>query len=102
MRKHRQYDMTILFVTHDIDESVYLSDRVLVLSPSPARVVTIKDVLLPRPRDQIETRASNEFVQLRSEVAKLIRSRAEPPPADQGLAEGPAASTPGFKERASS
>jgi NitT/TauT family transport system ATP-binding protein len=73
-----RFGMTILFVTHDIDESVYLSDRVLILSPSPGRVVRMVDVLLPRPRDQIETRASGQFVQLRSEVARLIRSRAEP------------------------
>jgi NitT/TauT family transport system ATP-binding protein len=79
LRVWDRYDMTILFVTHDIDESVYLSDRVLVLSPSPARVVTIKDVALPRPRDQIETRASEEFVRLRSEVAVMIRARATPP-----------------------
>ena len=76
-----RFDMTILFVTHDIDESVYLSDRVLVLSPSPARVVTMLEVDLQRPRDQIDTRASEDFVRLRSEVARLIRSRATPAPA---------------------
>jgi NitT/TauT family transport system ATP-binding protein len=80
-----EYDMTVLFVTHDIDESVYLSDRVLVLSPSPARVVTMMDVVLSRPRDQIETRASDEFVRLRSEVAKLIRSRAQPSSTDETI-----------------
>jgi NitT/TauT family transport system ATP-binding protein len=78
LRVWEQYEMTILFVTHDIDESVYLSDRVLVLSPSPARVVTVIPVTLPRPRDQIETKASVEFVHLRSDVARLIRSPRRP------------------------
>ena len=49
----RQYDMTILFVTHDIDESVYLSDRIVVLTPSPTRVQEVLDVPLPQPRDQV-------------------------------------------------
>jgi NitT/TauT family transport system ATP-binding protein len=97
LRVWDQYDMTILFVTHDIDESVYLSDRVLVLSPSPARVVTMTDVPLPRPRDQIETRASAAFVHIRSEVAKLIRSRAAPSPTDEGTEDGPIAQAPGFR-----
>lgn len=78
LRVWDEFDMTILFVTHDIDESIYLSDRVLVLSPSPARVVTMMDVALSRPRDQIESRASDEFVQMRSEVARLIRARGAP------------------------
>lgn len=64
---------TILFVTHDIDESVYLADRVLVLSASPAKVVADIKVDIPRPRDQVETKASPEFVELRAEVARLIR-----------------------------
>ena len=41
---------TVLFVTHDVEEALYLSDRVVVLSPRPARVLTTLDVDLPRPR----------------------------------------------------
>jgi NitT/TauT family transport system ATP-binding protein len=63
---------TVLFVTHDIDESVYLSGRVIVLSQPPAVVAAEIPIELPRPRDQIETRASAEFVQQRAEVARLI------------------------------
>jgi NitT/TauT family transport system ATP-binding protein len=65
---------TVLFVTHDIDESVYLADRVIVLSNAPAHVMAEIPVAIPRPRDQIETKALPEFVELRAEVARLIRS----------------------------
>ena len=64
---------TVLFVTHDIDESVYLSGRVVVLTHPPATVAAEIPIDLPRPRDQIETRASAEFVEQRAEVARLIR-----------------------------
>ncbi len=66
------YDMTILFVTHDIDESVYLANRVLVLSRPPARLVEDIRVDLPEPRDQITTRENPDFVHLRGHVARLI------------------------------
>ena len=64
---------TVLFVTHDIDESVYLADRVLVLSKGPSQVIADLAVDIPRPRDQIETKATTAFVELRAEVARLIR-----------------------------
>jgi NitT/TauT family transport system ATP-binding protein len=73
LRVRDEYDMTILLVTHDIDESVYLGDRVLVLSAAPTTVVDTLKVELPRQRDQITTRASAEFVHLRSEVARLLK-----------------------------
>lgn len=69
-----QHGSTILLVTHDIDESIYLGDRVLVLSKSPATVVAELDVPLGARRDQIGTRASAEFVRLRSQVARLLHS----------------------------
>ncbi|MGO1560240.1 ABC-type nitrate/sulfonate/bicarbonate transport system, ATPase component [Actinomycetales bacterium JB111] len=72
LRIRDQYDMTILFVTHDIDESVYLADRVLVLSRSPAHVVEDLAIDLPSPRDQISTREHADFVHLRSRVARLV------------------------------
>lgn len=70
------HDMTILFVTHDIDEAVYLADRVLVLSKAPARLAATIGVDIPRPRDQVESRASASFAEARTRVARLIR-RAE-------------------------
>jgi len=74
----REYGMTILFVTHDIDESVYLADRVLVLSRPPARLVEDIRVELPEPRDQISTKENEHFVSLRGHVARLIRSGGVP------------------------
>ena len=69
----RAHGSTVLFVTHDIDESVYLADRVVVLSPAPATLMAEVAVPVPRPRDQIETRSSAEFVNRRAEVARLVR-----------------------------
>ncbi|SFA84043.1 NitT/TauT family transport system ATP-binding protein [Amycolatopsis marina] len=72
-RVQRELGSTVLLVTHDIDESVYLGDRVLVLSPSPASIVADLPVDLPAERDQIDTRESADFVALRGEVARLLR-----------------------------
>jgi NitT/TauT family transport system ATP-binding protein len=68
-----QFGITILFVTHDIDESVYLSDRVVVLTHSPTEVKEIVGVDLPTPRDQIATKELPEFAHLRGHVHRLIR-----------------------------
>lgn len=73
LRIREQYDVTILFVTHDIDESVYLADRVLVLSRPPATLAEDVSVHLPSPRDQISTKEHPEFVNTRGHVARLIR-----------------------------
>jgi NitT/TauT family transport system ATP-binding protein len=72
----REHASTVLLVTHDIDESVYLGDRVLVLSPSPGSIVADLTVDLPADRDQITTRESPEFVALRGEIARLLRGPA--------------------------
>lgn len=72
-----RFGMTILFVTHDIDESVYLADQVLVLSKSPSTIVATLDVDLPRPRDQVATREDPDFVALRSDIARMIREQSQ-------------------------
>jgi NitT/TauT family transport system ATP-binding protein len=74
-----QFGITIVFITHDIDEAVYLSDRVVVLSRSPATVVDVVTTDLPRPRDQIATKASQQFVAKRSVIAQLIRRQVSAP-----------------------
>ncbi|MEU5308384.1 ABC transporter ATP-binding protein [Streptomyces sp. NPDC021562] len=71
---HQADDTTIVFVTHDIDESVYVGDRVVVLSPGPgSRVVRDLPVTLPGERDQITTRGSAAFAALRTEVGRAVR-----------------------------
>ena len=73
LRVREEYRITILFVTHDIDESVYLADRVVVLTHSPTEVKEIVQVDLGRPRDQIATKEQPEFLQLRAHVYRLIK-----------------------------
>lgn len=63
---------TVVFVTHDIEEAVYLSDRVLVLDGVPARLAADIPVDCPRPRTQIETRQSPEFLTARHRVHEVI------------------------------
>jgi NitT/TauT family transport system ATP-binding protein len=79
LRVREEFAVTILFVTHDIDESVYLADRVVVLTHAPTEVKEIIDVDLPFPRDQIATKELPEFTHLRGHVYRLIkREQVEP------------------------
>jgi len=73
LRVREEFAVTILFVTHDIDESVYLSDRVVVLTHAPTEVKEIIDVDLPFPRDQIATKELPDFTHLRGHVYRLIK-----------------------------
>ena len=73
LQVRQDYDVTIVFVTHDIDESVYLSDRIIVLTPSPTRVRETLEVALPRPRDQVATKELQEFARLRAHVWRTIK-----------------------------
>jgi NitT/TauT family transport system ATP-binding protein len=70
----RQLGVTVLFVTHDIDESVYLGQRVLVLSNRPTVVLEDVRIDLPDERDQLRTRSSQEFAELRTHVYELVQS----------------------------
>ncbi|WP_280460051.1 ABC transporter ATP-binding protein [Nocardia carnea] len=72
LKVHRETGMTIVFVTHDIDEAVYLGDRIVVLTHRPTEVKVSLDVDLPRPRHQIESKALPGFVALRTQVLSLI------------------------------
>jgi NitT/TauT family transport system ATP-binding protein len=71
----RDRGITILLVTHDIDESVYTADRVIVLTGAPGRVRADLPVQLPEPRDQITTKELSAFVHLRAEVGRLVRGK---------------------------
>jgi len=65
--------MTILLVTHDIEESVYLADRVVVLGGSPATIHRELTIELGTERDQLTTKSQPEFVHYRAEVLTSIR-----------------------------
>jgi NitT/TauT family transport system ATP-binding protein len=83
LQVQQEYGITILFVTHDIDESVYLSDRIVVLTHSPTTVLEIVKVDLPYPRDQIDTKELPEFAHLRAHVYRLIKRDEEAAPAQE-------------------
>lgn len=73
LKIRQDFAMTVLLVTHDIDEAVYLADRVVVLGSKPAKVLETITIDLPAVRDQITTRALPEFAKLRTEVLSLIK-----------------------------
>jgi NitT/TauT family transport system ATP-binding protein len=73
LRVREQYGVTVLFVTHDIDESVYMADRIIVLTPAPTQVREVLSVALPHPRDQVDTKELPEFARLRAHVYRLIK-----------------------------
>ncbi|MEU6646689.1 ABC transporter ATP-binding protein [Saccharomonospora sp. NPDC046836] len=75
LRVRETTGVTMLLVTHDIDEAVYLADRVVVMSARPSVVVETVDVDLPRPRDQVDTKSLARFAELRAHVLRLIRHR---------------------------
>lgn len=64
---------TVVFVTHDLDEAVMLSDRILVLSRGPGTVRRVVDVELERPRWEYDVRARPEFASARHEIWELLR-----------------------------
>jgi NitT/TauT family transport system ATP-binding protein len=69
----RRFGMTLVFVTHDIDESVYLGERVVILSSSPTVVLEDLAVDLPADRDQLQTRSDPRFVELRGHVYAQVQ-----------------------------
>jgi NitT/TauT family transport system ATP-binding protein len=87
-------EVTILFVTHDIDEAVYLGQRVLVLSSSPTVVQEDLTVDLPAERDQLTTRSDLRFTRLRTHVYAQIQQAKRggdqtTPPSPEGAAAVP-------------
>jgi NitT/TauT family transport system ATP-binding protein len=67
---------TVVFVTHSISEAVFLSSRVVVMSPRPGRIAGTVDIDLPYPRT-VETREAPRYFELVTEVRELLRSRGE-------------------------
>jgi NitT/TauT family transport system ATP-binding protein len=75
LRVRESFGVTVVFITHDIDESVYLADRVVVLSRSPGVVTEIVDITLPRPRDQVATKRDEAFARYREHLLSLVMTR---------------------------
>ncbi len=69
-----RFSQTCLLVTHDVEEAVYVADRVLVLSQRPTRIVEEIEVPLAKPRDQLTTREDAKFLQIRHDVLSRIRA----------------------------
>lgn len=68
LRIREEHNMTMLMVTHDVDEAVYLSDRVVIMSARPARIEKILNIELPRPR----ARSNPDFLTYRAKALKLL------------------------------
>ncbi|GGH48375.1 ABC transporter ATP-binding protein [Microbacterium album] len=78
LRLRKERGITVIVVTHDIDEAVYLSDRVIVVAGKPTHVVDDVTVDLGDERDQITTRALPRFAELRTRVFAEIKREREP------------------------
>jgi NitT/TauT family transport system ATP-binding protein len=90
----QQTGTTIVFVTHSIPEAVFLSSRVVVMSPRPGRIVRIIDIDLPRPRTD-DTRETRRYFELITEVRETLRGRRGGPgsgASSEGASEGEIAS----------
>ncbi len=77
LRLRREFSASVLLVTHDVDEAVYLGDRVVVLGGSPASVRRIEVTGLGAERDQIETKTLPRFAEARATILREIRSQSD-------------------------
>jgi NitT/TauT family transport system ATP-binding protein len=74
LRIRQEMKTTILLVTHNPEEAVYLADRIIILSPRPSVVAAIIPVVLPQPRDP----ANSEFIRIREQVTGLVQEKPGP------------------------
>ncbi len=68
-----EFGITVVFVTHDIDEAIFLGDRVLVMSASPGQIILDLEIALPRPRDP-DLMVAPEFLRLKRICREKIRA----------------------------
>lgn len=68
-----EYGVTTILVTHDVDEAIYMADRVIILSGAPARIGMEMQVGLSRPRNQVTTRADTKFAEKRNQLYLGLR-----------------------------
>ena len=78
LRVREETGATFVFVTHDVDEAVYLSDRVAILSKTPSHIEETVTIGLPSERSQLITRALPEFSELRAHIFGTIRNLVVP------------------------
>jgi NitT/TauT family transport system ATP-binding protein len=64
---------TIVFVTHDVDEAIFLSDRIALFQPAPGRLTEVIEVDLPRPRTDYDVRAHSRAIELRAQITDHLR-----------------------------
>jgi NitT/TauT family transport system ATP-binding protein len=76
LRVRAELGITVVLVTHDIDEAIYLGDRIVVLSKNPSVVKEVVAVDLGANRSQVETRSSPEFLELRNHLLSLVMPHA--------------------------
>ena len=78
LRLWAELKTTILFITHDIEEAIYLSDRIWVLSRRPSQIMQELKSDFPRPRHQVTTRADARFMELRNDIYRQIGNQGAP------------------------
>ena len=71
MRLWSETSKTIVFVTHNISEAIFLADRVVVMTPRPGRLARIFDIELPRPRT-VDMTFTSEFIELIQEIKHVV------------------------------
>jgi len=78
LRLWAELKTTILFITHDIEEAIYLSDRIWVLSRRPSEIVQELQIHFSRPRNQVTTRTEARFMEIRNDIYRQIANRVAP------------------------
>lgn len=73
MTVRERYSSTVLFITHDVEEALLLSDRIYVFSPRPARVKLVSEISLPRPRSR-EILVSSKFIEYKKNLLETLFS----------------------------
>ncbi|NKX51958.1 hypothetical protein HER39_15575 [Arthrobacter deserti] len=70
---HTNLGVTVILVTHDIDEALYLADKVVVIAEKPATVVDVIKTNFGEVRDQVETKADPRFAEARARILHRLR-----------------------------
>jgi NitT/TauT family transport system ATP-binding protein len=80
LRLAAEQRITAVFITHDLEEAIYLGDRVVVLGRSPATIITSIEIELPRPRNQLTTREDSRFLAYRHRLFEMLTREHSPQP----------------------